>query len=802
MSPSPSDSAPKWRKRKRGDSSALGNRVKKTQRKPLSDDDNNNDDSAAAAAEDDSDSPSAAAADPPVDPRVGEVISDGGGVRISDFPPAVRRSVNRPHPSVLSLVAADRSSAAASGVGDGRRHCSFENVSHGQLQALSAVLPDNPSLWCQALADHDSAPLPAYVCTPPPLIDGKGVARRFINGRPHVLPVHSDWFSGTTVHRLERQVVPHFFSGKSEQHTPEKYVDLRNKIIAKYLDSPERRLMAADCRSLVAGPSEAPDLIRVIRFLDHWGIINYMAMPHHGNKMATGVGGRPILREEPNGELNFQAGALRAIDSLIQFQRPRCRLKMEDVSVAAPSPALGSLDLDGKIREQMCKSACNNCTKLLPGLHYQSLKEAETALCFDCFLDGKYVIGHSSLDFVRVDFSKDMFDPDVDSWSDQETLLLLEAVEKYQDNWNDIAEHVGSKSKAQCILHFIRLPMEDDLLENIEFPSNSVSSYALEREDHGSPFVYSNGNSTDPMQDPDSGSRLLFANSGNPLMALVAFLATAVGPRVAAACAHASLASLSEVDHQSGPGGSALPVRGSVHGDRRSSDGTHGETASVGNTDEILEDGLPGKNSAGSMSPERVKAATMVGLSTAAMKAKLLADQEEREIQKLAASVINNQLKRLELKLKQFAEVETMLLKECEQVDRTRQRFSADRARVMSTRFTPSGAPALQQASSHTPSSGIRQPVVPTSGGQGNISNISNISAANGQPSQIHPQMPFMSRQPMYHFGPRLPLSAIHPSPPTGPSGGAPIYGSGLSNIPTHNHPLLRPSGANNTNIG
>ena len=49
------------------------------------------------------------------------------------------------------------------------------------------------------------------------------------------------------------------------------------------------------------------------------------------------------------------------------------------------------------------------------------------------------------------------------------------------------------------------------------------------------------------------------------------------------------------------------------------------------------------------------------------------------------------QLKRLELKLKQFAEVETFLMKECEQVERTRQRIAAECARMISARFGSAG---------------------------------------------------------------------------------------------------------------
>lgn len=111
---------------------------------------------------------------------------------------------------------------------------------------------------------------------------------------------------------------------------------------------------------------------------------------------------------------------------------------------------------------------------VLYSLHF--MLQADILLCIDCFHDGKFVIGHSSLDFIRVDSTRYYGDLDGDSWTDQETLLLLEAMEIYNENWNEIAEHVGSKSKAQCILHFLRLPMEEGKLENINVPRLSMSS--------------------------------------------------------------------------------------------------------------------------------------------------------------------------------------------------------------------------------------------------------------------------------------------------------------------------------------
>ncbi len=40
-------------------------------------------------------------------------------------------------------------------------------------------------------------------------------------------------------------------------------------------------------------------------------------------------------------------------------------------------------------------------------------------------------------------------------WTDQETLLLLEGLEMYNDNWKEIAEHVGTKTQASTLLYIV-----------------------------------------------------------------------------------------------------------------------------------------------------------------------------------------------------------------------------------------------------------------------------------------------------------------------------------------------------------
>ena len=64
-------------------------------------------------------------------------------------------------------------------------------------------------------------------------------------------------------------------------------------------------------------------------------------------------------------------------------------------------------------------------------------------------------------------------------WTEQETLLLLEALEMYKDDWNKVCEHVGSRTQDECILHFLRLPIEDPYLEDPEHGAKAGAGAAL-----------------------------------------------------------------------------------------------------------------------------------------------------------------------------------------------------------------------------------------------------------------------------------------------------------------------------------
>jgi SWI/SNF related-matrix-associated actin-dependent regulator of chromatin subfamily C len=169
--------------------------------------------------------------------------------------------------------------------------------------------------------------------------------------------------------------------------------------------------------------------------------------------------------------------------------------------------------------------------------------QADFDLCPDCYNDGKFGPDMVSTDFMRMDVTE-VANENGGGWTDQETLLLLEALELYGENWTEIAEHVATKSKSQCILHFVRLPVEDPFLEDMETPGTCMIAPAPPSEpqtDSASSQGEKIGDETKEKKSPannnisgtgtgaeisngvvvQSPSLIAFADAGNPVMAQV-----------------------------------------------------------------------------------------------------------------------------------------------------------------------------------------------------------------------------------------------------------------------------------------
>ena len=245
----------------------------------------------------------------------------------------------------------------------------------------------------------------------------------------------------------------------------------RNFMIDTYRLNPTEYLTSTACRRNLAGDVCA--IMRVHAFLEQWGLINYQV---DGDSRPMPVGPPPtshfhILSDTPSG--------------LQPVNPPR---------TTQPSAAKTLIDMDKKT-----------------GIAARQSETAPVANNFGLKLD-QYSRKSSSV----------LKNKATREWTEQETLLLLEGLELYKDDWNKVCEHVGTRTQDECILHFLRLPIEDPFFEDVELGSGGALG----------PLAY---------------QPIPFSQAGNPIMSTVAFLASVVDPRVAAAAAKAAMEEFAKI---------------------------------------------------------------------------------------------------------------------------------------------------------------------------------------------------------------------------------------------------------------
>lgn len=363
----------------------------------------------------------------------------------------------------------------------------------------------------------------------------------------------------------------------------------------------------------------------------------------------------------------------------------------EATSLATKNLALG-LTNPSSGRRYECAVTGVDCTRV----RYQSLKDPEFCISPACYLSGRFPSTMFSGDFVRIDdaaFKHSSAASDADGWSNQETLLLLEAIEMYDDDWVAVADHVQTKTKDQCILHFLQLPIEDPYL------AAGASDAELGPLKHS---IVLGGSDALP-----------FAKADNPVMSVVAFLASTVGPGVAAAAAGRALGELTGDLRKSAHGKSLEKLAGAetASGEEKP-EAAEGETTTATATvegDVLMDDSttVPAEEtvkseenaSATVPAPEgttstpatvatsaptqpALETAASLALGSAAAKASLLASSEERQIQSLVSRLVSAQLKKLELKMTHFEQLEELVEGERRAVELARQQVQRERLRV------------------------------------------------------------------------------------------------------------------------
>ena len=418
------------------------------------------------------------------------------------------------------------------------------------------------------------------------------------------------------------------------------YMKLRNLIVDAYREAPTSRLTFSSVRARAA--ADAGAALRVFAFLDHWGIINFQAPPDApgaGAPVAVAAGAPSSLRA---GGVAPPAGA----DALFAFPPPTVAAGVAAAAGAGAPPSLAALvgrrDRYGRAPtvapteggEGGAAAAPRFVCSAMPWVdcsaaRYHCTKHADVVLCPAAYAEGRFPPGCTTKDFVKVEGRGSVPDggdaPAASDWTDSETLLLLEGVELHGDSWADVAEHVGTRSAFACVKKFLALPLADDLAAaTVEAPPTGGGV---------------------PADGHAASSALPFTDAGNPVMAQVACLAHMVGPRVAAAAAAAALETLAS-EASSGAFDPAAPPP-----------------------------------------PTAARAAAAAGLAAAAVKARVMADAEEREVVRLAATAAAALGARVHAKAAALDALETALEAERAAADAARDAAYAERRALEAARL-------------------------------------------------------------------------------------------------------------------
>ncbi|KAL3677040.1 hypothetical protein R1sor_026988 [Riccia sorocarpa] len=510
------------------------------------------------------------------------------------------------------------------------------------------------------------------------------------------IPAYAGWFNWSKIHNIEKRSVLEFFDGKSLSKTPKIYKEYRDFIINKYRENPQRTLTFTEVRRMLIGDVNA--IRRVFDFLDHWGLINYHSASETNQEPSPSV---TIDDGIPNGvrvALGPVVTHITGNNPYLQRSDSTNASGVQIQNLSSYKNAFEQLSSAGEAEriatKVNCSSCGGDCSKVR--FHCQEEVQAGLDLCTACFRAGKYGAGLAAQSFVRMEGETH---PGGDQWSTKETLSLLEAIARFGDNWNQVADYVGTKAKAECVKQFVRLPFGDRfLLDQGAEPASLQDRNMLvddEREAKTSDKAHeadesrkSNGEKHSESADGVASKahkpeRLLatkefspFQDLNNPLLSQVALMSAMVGPRVAAAAAEAAITTIAEVEpalanHPIANGFSPLPGA-QQYLDSRSRELTMSEAKEEQSPVEHV-DGESG----GAPSAVQLQVGIATSLAAAAVNARLLADQEEREMELLMTDIIENQLKALYAKLEHFEELELLLEKERLQVEQARQTLFA-----------------------------------------------------------------------------------------------------------------------------
>ncbi|XP_056158376.1 transcriptional adapter ADA2a-like isoform X2 [Syzygium oleosum] len=139
---------------------------------------------------------------------------------------------------------------------------------------------------------------------------------------------------------------------------------------------------------------------------------------------------------------------------------PNQRSKRKKIGCGPENAESASTAIGQGNEEKGASYHCNCCDKDISGkIRIKCAACPDFDLCIECFSVGAEIIPHKSNHPYRV-MDNLCFPLLCPGWNADEEMLLLEGIEMYGfGNWAEVAEHVGSKSKSQCITHYSAMYM-------------------------------------------------------------------------------------------------------------------------------------------------------------------------------------------------------------------------------------------------------------------------------------------------------------------------------------------------------
>jgi len=525
-----------------------------------------------------------------------------------------------------------------------------------------------------------------------------------------IIPSYATWFDMRYIDYRERKALPEFFNGRNRSKTPAVYRDYRDFMINTYRLNPSEYLTVTACRRNLAGDVCA--IMRVHAFLEQWGLINYQVDPQErpSNIGPPFTGHFRVTVDTPRGLQPFQPGPgskvtdgkqLAATDRAAS-QQPTAKSETKSLAgrniyeangkeaSAEPKAANGeangaSVDvknLEAAAKEPMKVINCFSCGVECTRVHFHETKPSEQPgqlkaagglkrdLCPRCFVEGNFPSGTSSADFTKISNPENSATAESEEkWTEEETLLLLEGVEEFDDDWNRVADHVQTKTREQCVMKFLQLEIEDKYIEADLTESQSAAP------------------STKFLRDLEylSEGRVPIHHADNPILSVVSFLA-GLAPTNVTEAAVASGRSVGEMKRILQDKINKAPTAPSDKGkEKEGEQSTPAATASdvkPEGSDAMEVDtsadstAVATKDSASS--PSTNPLATLP-FALSAARSSALASHEERHITRLVSGAVNLQLQKLQLKLAHFNDFEKLLSAERRDLQRRRQQLFMDR---------------------------------------------------------------------------------------------------------------------------